>query len=316
MTAEMTAAYLTAADPSTAPHASADLARAIQSYAQAHPQAGGLVQTPLPGVTFMCVHAPSGLMHALYKPTLCLMLSGAKQLAFGREVQVFSAGQSVIVRADVPIVAQVVSASRAAPYVAFALDLDMGTVREVASQMPAPVADGPEPQGMLLGQNSDAALVDCAQRVMRLLNHPEALPVLAPGIVREMHYWLLAGRHGPALRQVAAADGTATRIGRAVALLRAQFANSLPVEHLAAVAGMSPSSFHQHFKALTSLSPRQFQKQLRLLEARRLMFNAGASASGAAFAVGYESVPQFTREYARLFGAPPRRDKVEHQAAA
>ena len=294
----------------------ADLTTAIRTYARAHANADGLVQTPLPGVTFMCVHAPSGLMHALYKPVLCLMLGGAKQLAFGREVQVFSAGQSVIVRSNVPIVAQVVSASRAAPYVAFALELDMGAVREVAAQMPTSIPAGAVPQGMLLGQDTDGALLECAQRLMRLLDHPEAIPVLAPGIVREMYYWLLAGRHGTALRQVAAADGTAARIARAVAVLRTQFAQSLPVEHLAAVAGMSPSSFHQHFKALTSLSPRQFQKQLRLLEARRLLFSAGASASGAAFAVGYESVPQFTREYARLFGAPPRRDKVDHQAAA
>ncbi len=316
MRRDLTAADLTPPDPNPSDPATADLAQAVRRYTRAHGTGDGPVDTPLPGLTLICVEAPSGLLHALYKPVVCLMLSGAKQLAFGGEVQVFSAGQSVIVRADVPIIAQVVSASRAAPYVAVALDLDMGVVREVAAQMPSPPAAAPGPRGMLLGQDTDAALLDGAQRLIRLLVQPEAAAVLAPGIVRELHYWLLAGRHGPALRQVAAADGPGARIARAVALLRTRFASPLPVEQLAAAAGMSPSSFHAHFKAQTSLSPRQFQKQLRLLEARRLLFDAGASASAAAFAVGYESVPHFTRDYARLFGAPPRRDKSDHQAAA
>jgi AraC-like DNA-binding protein len=155
---------------------------------------------------------------------------------------------------------------------------------------------------------------------MRLVDHPAPLRVLQAQLVREMHYWLMAGRHGAAIRRLGAADGHLRRVARAVALLRAEFARPLPVERLAAEAGMSPSSFHQHFRAATSLSPRQFQKRLRLIEARRLMLAEGIGASGAAYAVGYESVPQFTRDYGRLFGSPPVRDmraaRGEARAAA
>jgi AraC-like DNA-binding protein len=143
---------------------------------------------------------------------------------------------------------------------------------------------------------------------MRLLDRPASLPVLRAQLVREMHYWLLAGRHGPAIRRLGWPDSHAQRVARAVAVLRTEFARPVLVERLADVAGMSPSSFHQHFRTVTSLTPLQFQKQLRLIEARRLMLWEGASASTAAFAVGYESVPQFTREYGRMFGAPPVRD--------
>jgi AraC-like DNA-binding protein len=126
-----------------------------------------------------------------------------------------------------------------------------------------------------------------------------------------MHYWLLAGRHGPAIRHLGFPDSHARRIARAVEAIRADYAASLPVEQLAGIAGMSPSTFHQHFRAVTSLSPLQFQKQLRLIEARRMMLAESMPASNAAYAVGYESVTQFTREYRRLFGLPPVRDTEE-----
>ena len=143
---------------------------------------------------------------------------------------------------------------------------------------------------------------------MRLVERPASVAVLQAQLLREMHYWLLAGRHGAAIRRLGYPDGHVRRVARAVAVLRAEFARPLAVARLAAAAGMSPSSFHQHFRAVTSLSPLQFQKQLRLIEARRLMLSQGLNPSQAAFSVGYESVPQFTREYGRMFGAPPVRD--------
>ena len=143
---------------------------------------------------------------------------------------------------------------------------------------------------------------------MRLIERPASVPVLRTQLVREMHYWLLTGRHGAAIRRLGWPDGSVQRVARAVAVLRAQFAQPLRVEHLAAVAGMSPASFHQHFRTVTSLSPLQFQKQLRLIEARRLMLSVGMTSSSAAFAVGYQSVSQFTREYGRMFGLPPVRE--------
>jgi AraC-like DNA-binding protein len=155
---------------------------------------------------------------------------------------------------------------------------------------------------------TEPEVADVALRLMRLIDRPAAVPVLQAQLVREMHYWLLAGRHGPAIRRLGWPEGHVQRIARAVAVLRADYAQPIAVEQLASVAGMSPSSFHQHFRAITSLSPLQFQKHLRLLEARRLMLADGASASSAAFKVGYESVSQFTREYSRTFGQPPVRD--------
>jgi AraC-like DNA-binding protein len=192
----------------------------------------------------------------------------------------------------------------------------MGIMREVmdaASAVSTPAArDAPR----LFLDDTDETVADCALRLMRLLDRPEAIPVLRPAILKELHYWLLAGRHGDALRRLALPDSHAQRIARAIAILRAEFTGAVPVERLAEAAGMSASSFHQHFKAVTSLSPLQFQKQLRLLEARRLMLSEGLSASRAGFEVGYESVSQFTREYTRLFGAPPRRDVSESRDAA
>jgi AraC-like DNA-binding protein len=164
--------------------------------------------------------------------------------------------------------------------------------------------------------STDADVADAALRLIRLLDRPAAAPVLRAQLVREAHYWLLTGRHGAAIRRLGFPNGHIQQVARAVALLRAEYASPLPVARLAEVAGMSPSSFHEHFRTVTSLSPRQFQKQLRLIEARRLMLAEGASSSSAAFRVGYESVQQFTREYARAFGLPPARDIEATKRAA
>ena len=195
-----------------------------------------------------------------------------------------------------PTVSQVTQASQAAPYLALVLELDAALVAELVEQ-------GAHP-----GAATDVDVVDAALRLMRLLDRPAAVPVLHAQLVRELHYWLLCGRHGVAVAGLGTRSPTAQQVGRAIALVRSDFARTLPVDELAAVAAMSPSSLHHHFRRLTSLSPLQFQKRLRLIEARRLMRFVGASASSAAFAVGYESVPQFTRDYGKLFGAPPVRD--------
>lgn len=135
--------------------------------------------------------------------------------------------------------------------------------------------------------------------------------MLGSSLVREIHYWLLLGKQGEAIRRLGPPNGRVRRIARAVAILRRDYARPLTVERLAREAGMSRSAFHQHFRAVTTVSPLQFQKQLRLIEARRLMLAEGKSASRAAFDVGYASVPQFTREYARMFGLPPVKDRKQ-----
>ncbi|KAF1014967.1 MAG: RCS-specific HTH-type transcriptional activator RclR [Stenotrophomonas maltophilia] len=210
-------------------------------------------------------------------------------------------------------VSQITQATPDAPYLSLVLELDLAAIADVALEMKlGPVQRG-EP---LRAEPADGDVMDAALRLLQLLGQPSALPMLQLQRLREMHYWLLAGRHGNAVRQLGWPDGHGQRVARAIALLRREFAHALPVERLAAAAGMSLSSFHQHFRSATSLSPRQFHKQLRLIEARRLMLAEGQHASRAAFAVGYESVQQFSRGYRRLFGLPPGQDAASARARA
>jgi AraC-like DNA-binding protein len=284
------------------------LLNAIRRYADANAGPDGIAHTPIPGLDTVRATAPSDLLYAVSRPLVALVVQGSKHVTMGTQGFAFSAGDSLLITADVPTVSQITGASISTPYYSLVLELDPAVVAELSAQTsgqhvadPAPVRVDP----------TDAEVADAALRLMRLLDRPASVPVLQAQLVREMHYWLLAGRHGSAIRRLGWPDGHVQRVARAVAVLRAEFARPLPVERLAAAAGMSTSSFHQHFRAVTSLSPLQFQKQLRLIEARRLMLSEGKSASSAAFAVGYESVPQFTREYGRLFGRTPVRDAKE-----
>lgn len=282
------------------------LLQAVRRYVETYADPAGVAQTPIPGLTTIRSVTPSGLLHAISQPLVCLVLQGSKQVAMGTQSFSFGAGDSLLITADVPTVSQITCASADAPYLSLVLELDPAVIADLAMQMKeeATIADGTP----VRVEPTDAEVADTALRLMRLLDRPASIPVLHAQLVRELHYWLLEGKHGAAIRRLGWPDGHARRVGRAVALLRAEFASPLPVERLAATAGMSPSSFHHHFRAVTSLSPMQFQKQLRLIEARRLMMSEGRTASSAAFAVGYESVPQFTREYRRMFGLPPGKD--------
>jgi AraC-like DNA-binding protein len=281
------------------------LLETVRRYTETHADGSGVAATPILGLAAVRATAPSEIAHAVWQPLVCLIVQGSKQVTAGAQHVHFSAGDSLIVTADVPIVSQITRASVAAPYLSVVFDLDPAVIAELVVEMKSePGAD----LAPLRVEPTDHEVADAALRLMRLLDRPASLPVLRAQLVREMHHWLLAGRHGPAIRRLGWPDSHVQRIGRAVALLRSDFAQTVPVEQLAALAGMSPSSFHQHFRAVTSLTPLQFQKQLRLIEARRLMLWESASASSAAFAVGYESVPQFTREYGRMFGLPPVRD--------
>ncbi|ARQ02453.1 AraC family transcriptional regulator [Pseudorhodoplanes sinuspersici] len=281
------------------------LLNAVRRYTDAYADPAGIARTPIPGLTAIRATAPTGLDYAIARPLVALVVQGTKHVTMGEQAFTFSAGDSLLITADVPTVSQITRASSAAPYFSLVLDLDPSVIAELTAEMKAaPVLD----DGPVRVEPTDAEVTDAALRLMRLLDRPASVPVLQAQLVREMHYWLLAGRHGAAIRRLGYPDSHAQRVARAVAVLRTEFAQALPVERLAAVAGMSPSSFHQHFRAVTSLSPLQFQKQLRLIEARRLMTSEGASASSAAFAVGYESVSQFTREYGRMFGVSPVKD--------
>lgn len=273
----------------------------------------GLLLADVEGIGFACARAPTPYVHALYRPLLCLVLQGAKDVTSGSQTWSFKAGETLIVGTDLAVSGRVRQASATAPYLAVALHMDVPLLRDLMSEIAA--APPPSPATRVAVAETQDAVKDCVARLVRLIETPDALAVLRPSLLRELHYWLLRGPHGPMLRQLSLPDSHAARISRAVALLRADFARPLPVEQLAEVAGMSVSSFHAHFKAVTSLSPLQFQKRLRLVEARRRLHGDGVAIAEAAFDVGYESVSHFTRDYARLFGAPPRRDLTSRAEA-
>ncbi|MET0288780.1 MAG: AraC family transcriptional regulator [Pseudoxanthomonas sp.] len=286
---------------------------AVRRHTEAHADGSGLAQTPIAGLTTIRSTQPTELVHAISRPLACLVLQGSKQVTMGTRTFIFNAGDSLLITADVPTLSQITRASAAAPYYSLVLDLDAAVIADLVAQM-APAASGNGPA--VRAEPTDSEVSDAALRLMRLLDRPASLPVLRTQLVRELHYWLLAGRHGQAIRHLGWPEGHVQRIARAVALLRNAYTQALPVDRLAAAAGMSASAFYQHFRSVTSLSPLQFQKQLRLIEARRLMRAEGVTASSAAFAVGYESVPQFTREYRRMFGLPPVRDTQAARAQA
>jgi AraC-like DNA-binding protein len=286
------------------------LKQAVRTYAASHANRDGLALTPVPGLRMMCVESPHGDLHSIYRPLVCLVLQGAKRVIVGSDERVFAAGQSVIVSADMPVVGRIVQASRTEPYLAVAVELEMTILRELAAQLGGASGQRSSQTRTLFAEDTSAVLLDCALRLMRLLDRPDATPLLRPGIMHELHYWLLSGQHGAALRSLADPESHASRLAAAISILRNEYRSRISVDRLAAAAAMSLTAFHKHFKLLTSLTPGQYQKRLRLFEARRLMLDDGLSASSAGFEVGYESISQFTREYRRMFQAPPKRDAL------
>ncbi|MDX3930025.1 MAG: AraC family transcriptional regulator, partial [Shinella sp.] len=208
---------------------------------------------------------------------------------------------------------RIVEASPQAPYLGITIDLDVAMLREVLEQLDTPPVPPADSGSCVFVGQVDEPLAECVLRLIRMSQTPKAIPILYPSVMREICYWLLTGPNGGELCHLALPESNIMRVGKAIYFLRDNFAQTLRVEQMAEVAGMSPSSFHQHFKVLTSLTPLQFQKQLRLLEARRLMVAEALSVEQAAYKVGYESPSQFSREYSRMFGVAPKQDALNHQ---
>jgi len=281
------------------------LLETVRRYTEAHADEHGVARTPVTGLSLLRATTPSALQYAISHPLVALVLQGGKRVTIGSETHNFGAGESLLISADVPTVSQITRASLNAPYLSVVVDLDPAVIEGLVVEMGVVPTAGHMPSGV---DPTEAEVEDSVIRLMRLLDRPAAIPVLQKQLMRELHFWLLSGRHGGGIRALGIAENFARRISHAVSIIRRSYAKSLRIDDLAAAVGMSTSSFHEHFRSVTSLTPLQFQKQLRLIEARRMMLADGTMISNAAYAVGYESIPQFTREYRRMFGLPPARD--------
>lgn len=284
------------------------LARQVSRYVERRCETGEYCSTDVDGLIVMQNRAPTDLTGTLYQPVLCLILQGAKEIRLGSRVITCGPGASVIVSHTLPIQSRITAATPAEPYVAMILDLDIRTLRTVIDELENPPRPDNESLSIAVDQ-ADVALVDAMRRLFELNHDRQALQVLTPLITREIHYRLLTAAHGGMLRQLLARNSYASRISTAIGRIRDDFSEPLSISELAAVANMSPSSFHEHFKAVTGTSPIQYQKDLRMLEARRLLTGDQRSVTETAFAVGYQSPAQFSRDYSRKFGNSPQEDK-------
>jgi AraC-like DNA-binding protein len=264
--------------------------------------------TPIETMIVLRSDHPKPPAHRMSQPALCIVAQGAKWATFGGTKLEYRAGEALVVGVEAPSIGRVSEASPDEPCLVLILALDLDIMRSVAEGLSEPPNPSGENSRGVLVTDFNGPLADCALRLVRLLDTPSAIATLYPIIMREICYWLLSGPHGGEIARMAMTNTPSHRVLEAMRALREKFAEAIRVDDLAAIAQMSPSAFHRQFKALTALSPLQYQKQLRLLEARRLMVSHGLNVEAAAFRVGYESPSHFSREYARMFGEPPKRN--------
>ncbi len=262
----------------------------------------------IPGLSLFRRAEPTEPISGMYEPSICLVAQGAKRVLLGDDTYVYDAHHYLITSVHLPTVVQIIKASREKPYLGLRLKLDKREIAQlmVDSNLPSPPAQQSS-RGMATGEVT-LPLLTAFERLLDLLAEQKDIPILAPIIQREIIYRLLVGDQGARLRQIASAGSQSHQIGQAIDWLKGNFRGPLRIDDLATQVNMSTSTFHHHFRTLTAMSPLQFQKMLRLNEARRLMLTENNDATTAAFQVGYESPSQFSREYSRLFGAPPLRD--------
>jgi len=263
--------------------------------------------TAVPGLTILRSDHEKHPSHIIFKPALCVVVQGAKWTTFGDQRFDYGPGQALVVSVEMPALSRVTQASPTEPHLGVVIEFDLAVMSDVLEGLDPPPKIVDDVRRGVFVTHFEGALADCVLRMVRLLDTPSAIPVISPLIMREICYWLLTGPHGDEIANVALANGHTQRVINAIHAMRDQFKETLRMEDLAAIAKLSLSAFHRQFKALTSMTPLQYQKQLRLLEARQLLITGVANAETAAFQVGYESPSQFSREYSRMFGAPPRR---------
>ena len=247
-------------------------------------------------------------LHSVYTPAFCVIAQGSKELLLNEEVFLYDPGKYLISTVDLPIISQVAEASEEKPYLSFRINLEPSTVASVMMESRLEIKKSDTQVKAMDVRPIDADLLDAVVRLARLLESPEQINVLAPLIIREIIYRLLTGEQGARLSHLLTGEGDTRRISKAVEQLRKNIDQPLKIETMAREIGMSVSGFHHHFKSVTAMSPLQFQKQIRLQEARRLMLGEDLDVASAGFKVGYEDAAYFSRDYKKLFGAPPQRD--------
>lgn len=280
------------------------LAQSVNQWTVRQPQ----FKTPVPGLMLYRHDGPTEPTSGLYEPCVCVVAQGRKSVSLGEDTYVYDARNYLVSSLHVPGIFQVLDASPEQPFLGICLILDLREISQLVldSHLPPPRRE-PSHRGMATGM-VDLELISAFQRLVNLLSSEQDIPILAPLILREIYYRLLTGEQGARIRHMATTGSITHQIAQAISWLKENFRSSVSMDELAARVSMSASTFYQHFRTMTAVSPLQYQKQLRLHEARRLMLEERFDASTAAFEVGYESPSQFNREYSRLFGAPPMRD--------
>lgn len=280
----------------------------ISSLVDKYSEGEGIHASPVKGMNCLKMFGGASALPAVYTPCVCVITQGEKQVTLGERVVTYAPGEYLAVTVDLPVSGHVTVASQAKPYLCLQIEVDALLLGDVILQCEnPPVAESDTASGLFVGK-MDEALMDCVLRYARLMDAPHEQAVLLPLLQRELYYRLLHSPYGGAIVQLAKDDSHMRRIAKIVRHMKDNLAEPIRIDDLAAYVNMSPSSFHHHFKKVTAMSPLQYQKNLRLTEARRLMLTESIDAARAAYTVGYESPSQFSREYARLFGAPPMRD--------
>jgi AraC-like DNA-binding protein len=286
----------------------AELRAALASRIASLAQSPGEHATAVPGLSLFRRVQPTACQHVFYEPSLAVFTQGRKFLNVGGTEYVCDGTSFVLSAVDMPVQSQVVEASEKVPLLSMLLRLDMAIVRDVLSREDLPdIESTSQRRGLVVGETTPGLLSAC-DRLIQLLDNPEDIPFMAPLLQREIIYRLLRTPQGERLRAIATRGNLSHRTARAIAWLRTNYTKPLHLEELAAIAQMGVSTLHHQFRALTTMSPLQYQKQLRLQAARERMLMSGIDATTAAYDVGYESVSQFSREYSRFFGLPPIRD--------
>ncbi|GIO12745.1 transcriptional regulator [Cohnella xylanilytica] len=276
-----------------------------------HAPSNGTHRTAVPSLSLMHAVRVSEPLESVYKPSICVVAQGAKTATLADDTYRYDPSTYLVTSVELPILGRIVEASPETPYLALKLSFEVDVILDILKETNRPIAVPVEAARGIAVNRTSPALLEAIVRLLRLLDSPEDIPVLAPLAVREILYRVLQGEQSSLLHSFAIIGSHAHNIAQAIQTINRQYDRPIEVEQLARSVNMSASAFHKHFKRVTAMSPLQYQKTVRLQQARRLMLTESAHASDAAFRVGYESPSQFSREYARMYGRPPMRDVQE-----